>query len=169
MNNKSLNVENYLSIINDRLIQSGFDIRKNIDYKNQLFLCVAERTKFEIDRFGFCTTFFLFAELNNPDIHLLREFSAQSFCYAKRISGIHPPRGLLYGMLCFAVAITDSIDNETAKIIKEADSPKHWSASEKLVVFSLENKMLCYSETTPMWGSMYHDRDRQIIIEMLTP
>jgi hypothetical protein len=152
-----------------RLKDKGFRIYENVVYKNLVFEYVAKRTKFELEKFGFITTLFLFAKFTNPDVHLLSDFSAKSFNYAKKASGIHPPRGLCFGIVCFPVAIADSIDNDAAEAIRKGVFPKHWAAFEKLVVFSLELKTLYYSETTPMWGAMYHDRDRQTINEMLAP
>ena len=169
MDNDQCNAEGYLSRITERLKKKGFVVNRNVLYNNQVFEYVARKTKFEIERFGFSTTIFIFGRFTTPDMPLLTDFSVKSFKYAKKTSGIHPPYGLLYVLVCFPVAIADSIDIYTAEAIRKKEPPKHWAAFEKLAVFSLEHRMLYYSEASPTWGSMYHDRDRQTINEMLAP
>jgi hypothetical protein len=165
----SLNTQDYLVKIIERLKQNGFNIQNNIKYKNQLFECVARRTKFETERFGLFSTFLLFSRIVHPDIGSLEKFSSQSFSCARKKSIVFLPRGFGYSFLCIPVAVVDSISPETAESIQKREPPKHFAAFEKLVIFSLETNKLYYCEITPMWGSLYFDRDRQTINEMLSP
>ncbi len=169
MNTDIHDINKYLSKVITRLKNDKFHINQNILYYDQVFEYTARKTRFQIERFGFFTTYFLFARFTTPDIRLLCNFSTKSFRYAKKTSGIHPPRGLFYGIICFPVAITDSIDKNTADIIRKMEFPRHFAAFEKLVVFSLDNEVLHYSDKTPIWGTMYHDHDRQTICKLLTP
>jgi hypothetical protein len=159
----------YLLKITEKLEQQNFKIEKNLEYDNQVFEYIAKRRKFEIERFGFCTTFFLFARFKTPNIYLLNDFSTKALRYAKKDNGIHPPRGFFYVLLCFPVAIVDSIDQDTVEQIRNKEPPRHWAASEKLVVYSLETAMLFYCEATFTYGALYYDWDRKIIKEILTP
>jgi hypothetical protein len=169
MNMNNLNEQGYFSIVIERLKQQNYQVRNNIKYDNQIFEYVVKRTKFEIERGGLCTTFFLFSRFKSPDNSSLKDFSAKAFRYAKKASGIHLPRGLFYSMWSFPVAIVDSIDSDTIDFIHRTEPPRHWCASEKLVVFNLKAKTLYYCTATFTWGSGYYDWDRKIIKEMLSP
>jgi hypothetical protein len=74
----------------------------------------------------------------------------------------------MYGLWCYSVVVTDSIDKEVIDAIKSNDNPKHWSSSETIAVYNLENNTLYHSETNPMWGSMYHELRRQVIKQQLS-
>ena len=161
--------EAYLNRVTQRLKAEHFRIENNITYKNQTFECVARRTRFEIDKYGFVTTFFLFANFPSLNMDSLKDFSAKSFRYAERATVIPLPRGLFCGIFCFPVAIVDSIDIDTAEMLRSYAPPKHWSASEMPVVYSLASKILYYCEVTPMWGALYYDPMRLTINYMLAP
>ena len=169
MDMNAICVNDYLARITERLKTNGFVISNNKSYKGQLFDFIAKRKRFEMERFGFFTTIFLFSSLNNPSLKVLNDFSTKSFQYAIQSDKLHFTRGFLYGILCIPVAIIDDVDEDMIKVIHNSDFPKHWAASEKLVVFSTKTNGLYYSEKTPDWGSMYHNWDRQFIKEMLTP
>lgn len=168
--------EAYLARVTQRLKNDGFAIEENITYMEQSFDCVAKRTRFEIDKYCFVATSYLFARLSAPDISSLRDFSAESFKYALRTSGIIPiaggirwPRGLYLGVWCYPVAIVDDIDEETSEALRNQAPPKHFIASEMPVVYSLASGTLHYCEITPMWGGLYYDQMRLIINIMLAP
>jgi len=166
----------YLSRVTQRLKDDGFALEENVTYKNQTFDRVAKRTRFEIDKFGFAATSYLFARFSSPDIGSLRSFSKISFQYALRAGGIIPiaggiclPRGLYVSVGCYPVAIVDDIDKDTAETIRSQAPPKHFMAFEMPVVYSMASGTLYYCEITPMWGSFYYDQRRMIINTMLAP
>ena len=167
--------EAYLSRVTQRLKANGFVIRKNITYKEQAFDYVAKRTMYEIDKFGFVATFYLFARFSSLDFSSLREFSKKSFRYAERASGIPLaggiplPRGIFFSIVCYPVAIVNDIDTHTSDAICSKAPPKHWAAGEMPVVYSLEWRTLYYYELTPIWGQFYYDQMRQTINNMLAP
>jgi hypothetical protein len=165
----SLNAQKYLSGVIERLKQKGFNIKKDIEYNNHIIEYAAKKTKFEIERFGLISTFFLFSRIIDPDIFTLRKFSSRSYEYARKGSIKFLPRGLFYGFLCIPVAIVESINPVTAELIKNMEPPRHFAASEKLVVFSLKSQTLTYCESTFAYGSIYFELDRKIINENLYP
>lgn len=162
-------VTEYLSTVTERLKADGFKITENITYRNQLFRCVAKRTRFQAEFFGFVEYFFIFAELPSLNRASLKEFSSKCFKYAKRYRSIPLPCGLFEGVNCFPVAIVDSVDSTTAEGIRSQDPPKHWASTEMLVVYDISAKQLHYSQRTPAWGSFYWDHFRKIIVTMLSP
>jgi hypothetical protein len=162
-------LDEYLKMVTKKLEQRGYRISNNVEYKDQNYIRVAKRTSFELVKFGLVSTFFIFGRFNKPDIDTLWDFSNKSFKCANRMSGIHPPRSLFYGLIVFPMVIVDSIYERTAIFIRHKEPPKHGAATEKLVVFSLEAKTLYYCEGTFNWGSLYADWDRKIIKEMLSP
>src|SRR4030042_6221365 len=141
MNMDKYDSNEYLLKVTERLKNKGFRITNDVTFNNLIFTHVAKRYNFAIERGGFCNTYFIFTRFVTPDINTLNDFSSKAYKYAFKTGGIHPPRGFLYAMWCFPVAITDSISDKTAELIKKMDYPMHWSAFEKLVVFSLESKM----------------------------
>ena len=162
-------VEDYLSRITQRLKTRGFRISENITYKNQIYDYIARRRRFELNKTSFVATFFEFAKFTSIDINALSEFSAKSFKYATKNSGIPLLRGLKKAIVCFPVAIVDSIDSETSETIRSRANPKHWSAVEIPVVYDLATRMLYYCEVTPLWGSAYYFELIWTINNMLAP
>jgi hypothetical protein len=167
--------DDYLSEVTKRLEAGGFAIEENITYKNQTFDYVARRTRYEVDKFGFAATFFLFARFSSLDISSLKAFSKKSFKYATKASGIPLaggiplPRGIFFIIVCFPVAIVDAIDTDVADTIRSKAPPKHWAAAEMPVVYDLASKTLYYCEVTPIWGQFYYNQFRQTINDMLAP
>jgi hypothetical protein len=166
----------YLARVTQRLKDDGFTIEENITYKGQTFDYVSKRTKFEIDKYSFVATSYLFARFSSPDISSLRDFSAKSFKYTLREGGIIPiaggirwPRGLYLGFMCYPVAVADDIDEETSDAIRVKAPPKHFMAFEMPVVYSLASGTLYYCEITPMWGGLYYDQMRLNINIILAP
>ena len=168
-------VQAYLSRAVQRLKAEHFRIYENITYRNQTFKYIAKRTRLEIDKFGFITTFFLFARFSSIDISSLRDFSKKSFKYAERASGIPLaggiplPRGIFFSVWCYPVAIVDDIDPDVSESLRSKGPPKHWAACEMPVVYSLASKTLYYCEVTPIWGRIYYNQLRQTINDMLAP
>ena len=158
----------YFPKVIERLKQYGYHIGNNITYENQNFEYVAKLTRFEIERFAFCTTFFLFAKFSTPNFSTLKEYSAKSFSYSLKSSGIHPLHVIFYNILTIPVALVNSIDDRTVRLIRKQEPPRHWKAFEKIVVFSLESKTLYYCENTYAWGYIYYELDRNIIKELLS-
>jgi hypothetical protein len=161
--------EAYLSRVTQRLKADGFVIEEDITYRNQTFDCVAKRTRFEIDKFGFVATFYLFARFSSLDISSLRDFSSKSFEYARKVRGVPLPFRLFYGVVCYPVAIVGDIDKSTSEAIRSQAPPRHWLSNEMLVVYSLASGTLYYCEITPMWGALYYGQMRLTINKMLAP
>jgi hypothetical protein len=168
--------KSYLSRVTQRLKADGFVIEEDITYRNQTFDCVAKRTRYEIDKFGFAATSYLFARFSSPDISSLRDFSKISFKYALRAGGIIPlaggirlPRGLYVSVWCYPVAIVDDIDKGTSEAIRSQAPPKHFMAFEMLVVYSLASGTLYYCDITPIQGGLYYGQMRMTINSMLAP
>ncbi|MGD9116921.1 MAG: hypothetical protein PVJ61_07095 [Dehalococcoidia bacterium] len=166
---KHVSAESYLSAITQRLEAEGFIIEKDITFKEQTFDYLAKRTKFEIAKRLFVTTSYVFTRFSSLDISLLRNFSATAFEYARNVRGLPLPFRFFYGVVCYPVAIVDDIDESVAKAIRSQAPPKHFMASEMLVVYSLASGALYYCEITPMWGALYYDQMRMIINAMLSP
>jgi hypothetical protein len=161
-------LQEYLSLVISRLESEGYGISKNIKYKQIIFTHVALKRNFRLERGGIYHNYFIFAYFAQPSLNNLREFSSSAFSYAKSATGLRPPRGLFFNLGCFPVAIVDSIDDTTAKLIKKEDPPRHLSSSEKLTVVDLKNQTFIYSETSPYWGSLYQDVDRALIESILS-
>jgi hypothetical protein len=172
---KYSSADDYLSEITLRLRANGFVINNNIIYKNQTFDCVAKRTMYEIDKFGFVATFFIFARFPSLDIVSLKDYSRKSFKYAEHASGIPIaggiplPRGFFFGVWCYSVAIVDDVDTYISETIRSKAPPKHLAACEIPVIYSLASGTLYYYEVSPYWGNFYHNQNRQTINNMLAP
>ena len=161
--------EAYLARVIQHLRVMNFHTDGNITYKKQAFEYIAKRTRFEIEKFGFATTSYLFARFHALDMDELRDFSAISFKYAEKTYGITIPRIIVYSITCFPVAIVDTIDNDTAETIRSNAPPKHFAAFEMPVVYSLASGALYYCAVTPMWGYIYYDLMRHTINNILSP
>ena len=162
-------VTKYLSMVTQRLRANGFNITENVTYKSQTFRYVAKRTRFQLEYYGFAEFFFIFYQSQSIDRASLKNFSAKAFNYSKKFRSIPLPRGLFAGVICFPVAIVDSIDSTAAEVLRSEDPPTHWAAIEMPVVYDLGAKQLHYSHRTPYRGSLYWDSLRAMIMTMLSP
>lgn len=159
----------YLALVTPRLKADGFKITEHITYKNQLFRCIAKRTRFQFEFSGFAEFFFIFAEFPTLDRAVLKEFSSKCFSYAKWHRSIPLPRGLFEGIFCFPVALCDNANHHVTKTIRSDRPPMHWAANEFPVIYNLKTQKLYYFENTPLWGYLYWDYLRTTIVTMLSP
>ena len=163
----TISQEQYITQIIDRLKNNNYNIKYHIKDKihNESldFVCLAKKTEFEFIRFGFVSTVFIISRHASPEISDLERYSSVCYKIARKSNRIHPPRGFMYGFLCFPVVITEKLNEKTTTFIRHLDMPKHWAASERLVVINMSDSKLYYSEKRPFWGSLYHDLDISII------
>ena len=159
----------YLTEVIKRLESEGFSVNPNTVYKNQVFQYTANKTNFELGMYGFIDTFFSFATFLSIDSETLKEYSSQSFEYARKASRPPLPRGLFKSIICFPVVVVNSLEEKVSEDLLTKNPPKHWAAFEMPVVYSTSTKILHYCETTPTWGKWYYDQLRAMILAMLSP
>jgi hypothetical protein len=150
-----------------RLSSNGFKIAHDVSYQNQIFKCVAHRSRLELTKFGNSETFFVFAECGTVNRESLRQFCAQAFRYAKASKNVPLPCGLFESVWCFAVALVDAVDEATAESVRSESPTKHWAAAEIPVVYERGRKKLWSFEKTPIWGAAYYAGFRSQIKKFL--
>jgi hypothetical protein len=165
----SISDEQYFKSVIGRLKSHGYRVSSDIEFKNEVFKYAARRTKFEFERFGIVTTFFIFTRMKTPDFNSLKKFTSAAFKYARKTRGIFPPPGLFYSILCVPVVVVDSIDNATIYSIHRSKPPIHWVGFEKLAVFSLDTRCLHYCMFDFSWGTAFYQMDRELMKCMLSP
>ena len=158
----------YLDAVIPSLSTAGFDCVRDVSYDHQTFPCVARRTRFELTKFGFAETFFVFGERSSLDTAALREFSRTCFRYALRTKRVPLPRGLFESVYCFCVALVERVDKATADAVRNETPTRHWASAEIPVVYETGSSTLHYFEKTPLWGAAYHAGFRKTIQELLT-
>jgi len=90
----------------------------------------------------------------NTDV--MRPFSADAFRCAKQHKKIPLPCGLFEGVCCFAIAVTQAVDEATQQSVRNEKPPEHWAAGEIPVVYDQVQGKLYYFERTPLWGAAYY-------------
>lgn len=150
-----------------RLLSAGFVMLDQTSANGSPFKAVARRSRFEVTKFGFYETFFVFAEFGAFTISVMQRFSRDAFHYASRHKKIPLPCGLFEGICCFAVAIAPSVDEAVKESIQNGTPPKHWAATEFPVVYDCKRKELFYFERTPVWGAAYYAGFRMQLGEFL--
>jgi hypothetical protein len=160
-------VTDYLSTVTERLKADGFRIKENITYKNQIFRCVAKRTRFQPEFFGFAEFFFIFAEFPTLNRASLKEFSSKCFRYATWHRSVPSP--LFARVICYPVALCNATGTDITESIHSNTPRRHWSAIEMPVVYNPKTRRLYYFKKTPFVGSAYWDYLRAMIISMLSP
>jgi hypothetical protein len=162
-------VTDYLATVTERLKADGFRITENVIYKNQTFRCVAKRTRFQQEFFGFAEFFFIFSEFSTLDSGSLREFSKICYKYAWRSKIIPLPFVYFDYAFCFPVALVDELDAATEEAVHSENPPVLWAGYEVPVICNLRTNQLYYSETNPLLGRLLHDHFREMIRKMLSP
>ena len=66
------------------------------------------------------------------------------------------PCGLFESVWCFAVAITNRVEDPVARSVRNDSPAKHWAAAEIPVVFHRTEGKLYFYEKTPLWGAAYY-------------
>jgi hypothetical protein len=161
-------MKDWLEEVRGRLLAGGFVLLPDdASADDTPFTMVARRSRFELTKFGFSETFFLFAEFDalNPD--RMRRFSADAFRTAKQLRKIGLPCGLFESVWSYAVAMCPTVDEATRQAVQNEAPPKHWAAAEIPVIYDSTQGKLYYFEKTPLWGAAYYRGFRKEIGKFL--
>jgi hypothetical protein len=160
-------MNDWLENVRGRFSSASFVLSEDVHFGEAKFKMIARRSRFELTKFGFSETFFIFAEFDSLNIPTLREFSSKAFQCAKKIRKIGLPCGLFESVWCYAVAIAPVVDDATCNAVGNESPPKHWAAAEIPVIYDSTRKKLCYFEKTPIWGAAYYKAFRATIERFL--
>ncbi len=152
----------YLSKVIQRLRNEGFDIYENVTYNGYFFKYVARK----VGGIVFAEVFCVFAEFPTIDIYSLREFSTNCCEYAKETRSSSQ---LMRNLICFPVAMVNSMDRATSEYIRHEAPPKHLGFFEMPVIYDLNSSTLYYFEKTPFWGMAIWGPMRESIQRLLVP
>ncbi|HMF12383.1 MAG TPA: hypothetical protein VKE94_08755 [Gemmataceae bacterium] len=157
----------WLKAARENLLTAGFVIFDEVAENGMSFPIVARRSRFEVTKFGFSETFFVFGQFDELGTPEVREFSALAYQYAKQHKRIPLPCGLFESVWCYAVAVAKSVDERTLDSIRSETPPKHWASAEIPVIYDQSRRKLFYFEKTPLWGSAYYAGFRKQIRSLL--
>ena len=158
-----MNSTPWLQHVSQKLAANGFRPLAPEKYQPTGYKYAAQRTRFEISKFGMADAFFTFAEIPGIQPTVMQSYSATSFELANKNKGTPLPNGFFSFVVCFAVAITERLDPQVAQWIRAETPAKHWAANEMPVVFDLADGTLSYYEGTPLWGAAYFSGFRREI------
>jgi hypothetical protein len=150
-----------------RLESAGYVIEREVSHDGRLFPVVARRTRFDLLKFGFSESFFIFHQFDRLSLADFRRFSADAFRCAKAHRAIPLPCGLFESVWCYAVAIANAVDGPALEAIRSETPPKHWAAAEIPVVYDQTLRQLGYFDRTPLWGAAYYAGFRKQINRLL--
>ena len=159
----------YLQKVKQRMEADGFRITENVVYDGQTFRYVAERKQALIELLTLERIVFILVPFESVDRARLREFSRRCFRCGKKSSSTRFPLRLLERPWCFPVAIVDDVDAATAEAVRNEEPPRHLGAQEMPVVCALKPQRLYYFEGTPMYGGVFWDHWRRIIVAAVSP
>jgi hypothetical protein len=154
--NELSGANSWLQKVAQRLSSEGFVMTGDVRFGDTRFKGVAHRSRFELSKFGNSETFFIFGEFGKPTPQSIRWFSGEAFRYAKASRSFSLPCGFFESVWCFAVGVAESIDEETARIVRSERPTMHWAAAEIPVVYEWGRNKLHFFEKTPIWGAAYY-------------
>jgi hypothetical protein len=160
-------VEDLLTVACRRLESDGFSILENVSYAGKTYPVVARRSRFELSKFGFSESFFIFREFESLTKRQLWDFSDDAYSYAKQHKTIPLPCGVFESVWSYAIAIAQSADEEALTSVECDSPPKHWSSAEIPAVYDLSREKVYYFKQTPMWGAVYYDGFRRQVLQIL--
>ena len=134
-----------------------------------MFAMVARRRRIEPGKMGIADTTLVFQTFPEVGLGTLKDFSAAAFRLASGLGSGGPPRGLGKALICYAVAVTEDVDDATSAAVRGQAPVKHWAANELAVVVALGSNRLHYFERTPLWGAAYYRGFRKTIERFLSP
>jgi len=156
-----------MQTVRRRLTSADFVVTDAVSFGGGTFKMIARQTRFELAKFGFTETFFIFAEFDSLNPQVLWTFSSEAFQCAKAIRKIGLPCGLCESVVCFPIAIARLIDDATRSAVQNETPPKHYAAMEIPVVYDSTHRKLYRFEKTPMWGALYYKGFRATIDRFL--
>jgi hypothetical protein len=142
-------------------------ILDDVPFEGRTFRLVGRQTHIELTKFGFVENFFVFAEFDHLTKEVLRRFSAAAFRLAYQQRIIPLPCGIFEGVICYAVAITKSVDESTETSVRCDTPTPHWASAEIPVVYDQTQDRPFYFEKTPVWGYAYYRGFRKTILQLL--
>jgi hypothetical protein len=131
------------------------------------FLFAAQRSRFEITKFGMSETFFVFGNVPVISPESMAAFSDAAYRFAIQSKTVPLPCGFFESVWCFAVAVTAGLHPQAAEWIRATEPPKHWGSGEMRVVFDVTTGQLAYFDRTPVWGAAYYAGFRSQIQRVL--
>ncbi len=155
--------EDYLDMVLPRLEDEQFAIA----WGENDFDCVAEKSRFEMTKFGFVDYTIVFAEFERLDSRSLWRFSRTAFGNAARRGGMSMP-GLQGAKICLPVAMIGA-DEGAVAAVRDIAAPKHWAKMEFPCVFDMRTGQLHYFLKTPLWGAAYYAGFRELAARLLGP
>jgi hypothetical protein len=162
-----MKVDPWLSSVVQRLEAERYTVYEGGEEGAGDFALVARRSRFELSKFGYSETFFVFDRFNSILAKRMREFSADAFAHALRTRTCPLPCGLFEFVACFAVALADQAEAAAVKMVRQETPPRHWAAVEFPVIFEQRQQKLHYLEKTPLWGSAYYRGFRKTVNRLL--
>jgi hypothetical protein len=153
-------MEGYLARVEQRLVAEGFRCsRAGVDP----WLLVAEKSGFELTKFGNVDTSVHIGNLGAPQPEALTALSAHAFAAASGTSrGFRMPGGFFQALFSHAVAIVDVAPASLVEFIEVQQAPKHWAAFESVALFELATGRLHTFAGTPLWGAAYAAGTRKL-------
>src|SRR5262245_39496381 len=162
-------LDNYLREVRQRLEAEGFACRDDVAFDGRRFRWVAHRCRFELTKFGYSETFFVFADFASLDWPALQSFAADGFRYALQNRSVPLPRGFFESVWCYPVALVAYAPADVVEAVQTQTPPKHWASAEIPVIYEAGAGELHYFKKTPFWGAAYYRGFRQTIERLLGP
>jgi hypothetical protein len=157
----------WLNAVRSRLAAASFVLLDEVEFEGRKFPLVARRSRFELTKFGFSESFFIFAEFDRLTTGALQAFSADAYRCAMHQRVIRLPCGLFESVWCYAVAIADAVGEQTLASVRSDTPPKHWASAEIPAVYDVAQRKLFYFERTPLWGAAYYAGFRKQLQRLL--
>jgi hypothetical protein len=111
----------------------------------------------------------VFRDYQQLDRASLDAFMREAVSFVFQNRRVKLPRGLFTGVTTYGIALAQSVDEETARAVRNETPPKHWAATEIPVVYDARANSLLYFERTPVWGAAYYKGFRKQIEALLSP
>ena len=136
-------MESWLNTARSRLAAADFVLLDEVEFEGRTFPLVARRSRFELTKFGFSESFFIFEEFDRLTTEALRAFSADAYRCAKKQRAIRLPCGLFESVWCYSVAVAQVVGEPTLASVRSDTPPRHWASAEIPVVYDLaQGKLL---------------------------
>lgn len=162
-------MDSYLAQAKSRLVGSSYSWTDSVAVEGGSFDAVARRSTVQLTKFGVWESFFVFRHVPRLDPSSMQTFMQEAFRFALEHRASKLPRGLFAGLAVFAVAMSEDVEPETTRRVREQTPPKHWAANEIPVVYEARAPRIHYFEKTPVWGAAYFKGFRKQIEQFLAP
>ena len=161
-------VESYLQVVSQRLGAEGFRLAPGAQFNLPQVSMVAVREKWEWARIGIEAIVAYVHVLNPPTAQTMQAFSSSVASHADYVK-TQGVMEIFTSMSVYTVGLAPNGLSPEVPAWLEQYAPTHWGKIEFPVVIDLQQHMMLYRRSSPVWGGAMYAGRREFSDRLFSP